>query len=414
MVGRIMYVDPRRRRGLRSGRKRRYANEDEVTAEPITLPITEAEVRTIATKGFPLWESIETMQLRNRRITLAYSSLSSQLAEVIAQGDDDNRDANWCTFATWSSRTIGASIDPHPVPPPLQHLPLPRRMARSVVKWTQQLLGRDHGALFRSLAAGNRFVFLEVAAAIACFIDNFEKAADDEAQWSAYWTRVELLLTELRRLDPSWLPTTAPDPQILRSGLRFYYDATREGDPKRRAELVLAGNLMIGAYEQRRVDGYLATAMALWPGRSLRLLVQQGSGRFGPGLRRRISSVYSWLVTRFLLVLVTVDEVLKVGRPLPPLPDGDPDHSFPEQLRSITHPALQALLSRYDRSDGNPRRRRAKNWIWFEDRMNYITSFFRSRQRHGCLFDGPFPPGDVRDLLDGRLPRPPRTPAGSG
>jgi hypothetical protein len=406
MVGRIMYVDPRRRRRLRPGRKRRYANEDEVTAEPITLPITESEVRAIASRGFPLWESIEVMQLRNRRITLAYSSLSSRLADVIAQGDEGSRDANWCTFATWSSRTIGASIDPHPVPPSLQHLPLPRRMARAVVKWTQQLLGRDHGALFRSLAVGNRFVFLEVGAAIACFIDNFEKPPDDEGQWSLYWERVEQLLAELGQLDPSWLPTTSPDPQMLRSGLRFYFDATRERDRKQRAELVLAGNLMIGAYEQRRVDGYLATALALWPGRSLRLLVQQGSGRFGPGLRRRVSSVYSWLVTRFLLVLVTVDEVLKVGRPLPPVPYGDPGHSFPEELRSISHPALQALLSRYDQSDGKARRRRAKNWIWFDDRMNYITNFFRSRQRHDCLFDLPFPAADVRDLLHGRLPPP--------
>ena len=119
-------------------------------------------------------------------------------------------------------------------------------MARTIVKWTQQLLGRDHGALFRSLAAGNRFVFLEVGAAIACFIDNFQKAPDDEAQWSAYWTRVEQLLAELGWLDPSWLPATAPDPRLLRSGLRSYYEATRERDPKRRSELVLAGNLTIG------------------------------------------------------------------------------------------------------------------------------------------------------------------------
>ena len=135
MVGRIMYVDPRRRRRVLPSGKRRFAKDDEVTAEPITFPITEAEVRAIATKGFPLWESIEVMQLRNRRITLAYSNLSTQLATLIAQGDSENRDANWCTFATWSSRTIGASIDPHPVPPPLQHLPLPRRMGFGPADW---------------------------------------------------------------------------------------------------------------------------------------------------------------------------------------------------------------------------------------------------------------------------------------
>jgi hypothetical protein len=405
MVGRFMYVDPRRRGRAWRGRKKRHAREDEVRAEPVTFPITEAEVRAIASKGFPLWESIEVMQLRNRRITLAYSSLSSQLAAVIARGDLDNVDANWCTFATWSSRTIGASIDPHPLPPPLQNLPLPRRMARTVVKWTQRLLGRDHGALFRSLAAGNRFVFLEIGAAVACFIETFEKAsAKDETQWSDYLAKVEALLAELGQLDPSWLSTTAPDPKPLQSGLRFYFDASYEPDPKLRAELVLAGNLLIGAYEQQRVDGYLATALSLWAGRSLRLLVQQGSGRLGPGLRRRVSSAYSWLVTRFLLVLVTIDEILKVGRPLPHLSECGPNHSFPAPVRSITHPALQALLTRYDKSGGRRRRRRAKNWIWFDDRMNYITNFFRSRQRHVGLFDPPFAADQIQDLLDGRLP----------
>jgi hypothetical protein len=410
MVGRLMYVDPRRRGRAWGGRKRRQASDDEVRAEPINFPITEAEVRAIASKGFPLWESIEVMQLRNRRITLAYSDLSSRLAALIAHGDSENVDANWCTFATWSSRTIGASIDPHPIPPPLQNLPLPRRMARTVVRWAQRLLRRDHGALFRSLAVGNRFVFLEIGAAVACFIDCFENAPTrDETGWSSYWAKVQELLAELGQLDPSWLPTTAPDPQTLRSGLRSYFDARDEPDPKQRAQLVLAGNLLIGAYEQQRVDGYLATALALWAGRSLRLLVQHGSGRFGPGLRRRVSSVYSWLVTRFLLVLVTIDEVLKVGRPLPVLAECGPDHSFPPALRAITQPGLQALLTRYDQSGGRRRRRRAKNWIWFDDRMSYITNFFRSRQRHACLFDPPFAADQVQDLLKGRLPPPPKT-----
>jgi hypothetical protein len=398
-----MYVDPRRRGRRRA--KKRYANEDEVRAVPIVFPITETEVRAIASKGFPLWESIEVMQLRNRRITLAYSNLSSHLAALIAQRDPENVDANWCTFATWSSMTIGASIDPHPIPPPLQNLPLPRRMARTVVRWVQRLLGRDHGAVFRSLAAGNRFVFLEVGAAIACFIDSFEHASTQgEEQWSSYLAKVHELLAELGQLDPSWLPTRAPDPHMLCSGLRFYFEAAREPDPKQRAELVLAGNLLIGAYEQHRVDGYLATALALWAGRSLRLLVRQGSGRLPPGLGRRVSSAYSWLVTRFLLVLVTIDETLKVGRPLPHLAECDANHSFPEPLRSITEPELQALLSRYDRSGGKRRRRRAKNWIWFDDRMSYITNFFRSRQRHFQLLDPPFSADDAKDLLEGRLP----------
>ncbi len=84
-------------------------------ASPISLPITQSEVKLIASAGFPLWEPLETLQLRNHRITLAYGDLSRQLSRLTA-GDDDEREwnANWCTFATWSSRTIGTCIDRQP------------------------------------------------------------------------------------------------------------------------------------------------------------------------------------------------------------------------------------------------------------------------------------------------------------
>jgi hypothetical protein len=69
-------------------------------AEPVDLPISADEVRTIASRGFPLVEPVEAMQLRNRRITLAYGDLSVRLAALLARGG--RRQANWCTFSTWS------------------------------------------------------------------------------------------------------------------------------------------------------------------------------------------------------------------------------------------------------------------------------------------------------------------------
>ena len=43
--------------------------------------------------------------LRNLRITLCYSKLSLALAERFGRGN-----VNWCTFATWASKTAGRFI----------------------------------------------------------------------------------------------------------------------------------------------------------------------------------------------------------------------------------------------------------------------------------------------------------------
>ena len=100
-------------------------------AAPISLPITRDEVVVIASAGFPLWEPLDTLQLRNHRITLAYGDLSHQLSRLTAGNDDEGPgDANWCTFATWSSRTIGTCIDRKPEHGLIHHLV--RRLPASV------------------------------------------------------------------------------------------------------------------------------------------------------------------------------------------------------------------------------------------------------------------------------------------
>lgn len=104
-------------------------------------------------------------------------------------------------------------------------------------------------------------------------------------------------------------------------------------------------------------------------------------------------------MSRFL-VLETPDEELRVARPLPP-PAGGP--MFPPDLDAVTSPLVQALLTRYDLSEGRPDRRRVRDWTSFDDRMNYIANLFRSRQQHGALFADPYPPQVERELLAGRL-----------
>ena len=372
-------------------------------AEPVTLPISSEEVRLIASRGYPLWEPVEVMQLRNRRITLAYADLSVRLADALAYGGYE-RQANWCTFSAWSSKTIGGWIESEPRPDPI-HVPpwMPLWVVdrgKELLRWA---LTRDNGATYRALAAGNRYVFLEIGMAFAMFLEAFDARrlnGADERAWNRYWRGMEEVLAEQARLDPSWLLTENPPRAELQLGLRQYFDALFTPDPKQRAELVLAGNLLIGAYEQRRVDGYVAASLALFTRPAMRRLVCRRIGR-DRSWRAWPTSAYAALMSRFM-VLKLPDEVLMLGRPLPaPAPPGTP--LFPEDLQAITLPLAQALLTRYDLSDGRDDGRRVHNWSSYDDRMNYIANLFRSRQQHEPLFSKPFPPDVEAKLLKGEL-----------
>jgi hypothetical protein len=362
-------------------------------AEPVTLPISSEEVRLIASRGYPLWEPLDVMQLRNRRITLAYSDLSVRLADALAHGGH-RRQANWCTFSTWSSKTIGGWIEDDPALDPLDDPGwLPDCVAERRTDLLRWVLTRDNGATYRSLVAGNRYVFLEE------FDPRRPTGADEEA-WARFWRRMEAVLAEQARLDPSWMLTENPPTTELELGLRQYFEALFTGDPKQRAERVLAGNLLIGAYEQRRVDGYVSASLALFTGPAMRRLVCRRFDRAW-SWRTWPSALYAALMSRFM-VLQLPDEVLVLGRPLPaPAPPGTP--LFPEDLQAITEPLTQALLTRYDLSDGRDEGRRVRNWSSYDDRMSYIANLFRSRQQHEPLFSKPFPPDVEAKLLKGEL-----------
>jgi hypothetical protein len=390
---------------------------DDARAVPVTLPISRKEVAVIASAGFPLWESLHTLQLRNHRITLAYGDISHQLARLIANSDDEELwDANWCTFATWSSRTIGTCIDRRPEHGLIHHLVrrLPSPLRSVFFAMAEQLLCRGHGAIYRTLAIGNRLVFLEVGTAVSHLVACFGSTGrgDDPGGFDAYWGDVQIFLDGLRRLDPSWVATPAPDTDTLRAGMDAYYRARTETDPKARAELVLLGNLLVGAYEQTRVEEYLTATLSFfttsWLNRLMRGPNPGVCAAVGRGLAAPVSTLYALFATRFFLALdlPTPDGMaeLMVGQPVPPLDAADGELTFPDLLRHIANPELQAVLTRYDLSDRTARRTRARNWARFADRMNYITNLFRSRQRTPSLFTQPWTAAQEVALLAGWLP----------
>jgi hypothetical protein len=370
-------------------------------APSFDLPLTEAGVRAIATAGFPLDEPVPELELRNRRVTLGYGELSNQLAGVIAGGGD--RVANWCTFATWSSKSIGSTIDPDEIPPGLRQLPVPSLIRRYVVSICRRIFRRQHGAIFRALACGNRLIFLEVGVVSARFVEAFAVDDRSEPRWDEYWRSADVALDEIARLDGPWVPTKPADRRRLHDAMRCYFDAAVATEAKRRGELVLAGNVELAAYEQERAQGYLAVVLAFFCGRAMNRLLTTRSGEFAGSLMRLSTEVCSRIMTRFGIALILPNEVVDLARRQRMPVDGScavwPDDQVTESM-------LRDLLRRYDRSPGAGVKRGARSWLSFDERMHVITNLFRAHHGDGSLFARPFSDVDTTLLRSGTLNTP--------
>lgn len=426
MVGRSvlqMYIDREQGPGgppyrvdaevLRNVARRRSGPSERVAldalAHRVVPPIDADDVRIIASEGYPFWEPVEAIVLRNRRITIAYSDLSRQLARLIA-GADAGHDANWCTFATWSSRTIGTYLDDIP------RRSRDRSSSRAaglddadagdagpvLDRLALRIMVRSNASSFRILAVANRAVFVDIGLSVAAFLRHFSNRAaasgkQGEAAWSCFWTTVEGQFDEYAMLDPSWLLTPSPDPKNLRLGFRQYFEALRTDDRELRSQHVLAGNLLLAAYEQRRLDGYVWAALALFSDHALRRLIRDETGKVG-GARHGPNNLYARAMTS-RMTLQLPNEELCVARPVPRPPRADDSWHGLASDADVRLPALQALITRYELSDGRRRRRGARNWTSFDQRMRTIGDLFRSRQRQADLFDPPFDDTQTAELL---------------
>ena len=371
-----------------------------------------AAIEAIATEGYPFWEPVVDMVTRNRRITTAYAELSRMLAKAIA-GPEGRWDTNWCTFASWTSATVGrhiATIPPRalrraaqqgraaaaaasPVPAAIPGAPPPDDTVTGRIIRT--IMRRSNGTSYRILAAGNRVVFLNVGMAVVSFLKSFPSReaatrADAEVRWDRFWKAVESREDDLALADPSWVFTPAPAPRDLYLGFRQYFLAMRADDPELRSQHVLAGNLLVAAYEQRRLDGYVWAALGPRSEQDMRRLTLDSTGTVG-GVRRWLTGLYARAVTRKLRLHLPGED-LRVDRPVPP-PARDHDR-WPalDTDTGVTLPALQALITRYQLAADGREARRSRNWTSYDERMRTVGYLFRLRQRQRSLFGDPLAP----------------------
>jgi hypothetical protein len=259
------------------------------------------------------------------------------------------------------------------------------------------------------VSSGNLKVFAELAPVFAEMTRTFHRDEHHDR---------DKLARFLASLDRG--PTEAGGQDTLAEALAHYYEAMFERDPKRKAELVLLGNIKIGLHEQMRLQPNILEALnapvavGLQDPLGLRLV-----GRVLPLLRpavpasvksrnsaieRRLvdSTANRWrrLVTRYVMTLKLPYGELRLGAEVPELA---PARMFPDVLQTLQHPELVRVVARYD-GKGDGKRPRAADWGMLEDRMRFIVNLFRSRQRSLELFSQPFLYEQLLDIAAGRVP----------
>lgn len=350
---------------------------------------------------------------RNLFITQCYHDLSAALAKRLGA-----ENANWCTFATWASRTAGRFIRDEEVPEAFRRLleispRIDEGLARANAAVTRikpeaaiprhRVLGvsrRIVEEVGELITAGNLAVFSELGPLFSRTIAALDQAEDGSA---------------VAQVAASLAPGQSErgGQTLLRQALAGYAAAREADDPRRKAALVLLANARVGLHEQIRLQPYIAgsidapvqaalfepvdEAAACLP-RGLQTLFR-GALRLAV-LRAANDAKRRWqeLATRELMTLELPGETLVLGRDLP-APKGQP--LYPPVLDPVEEAETLAFLRRHGADRPAATGTAADNWTRLEDRMRYIIDLFRSRQVDAKLQAPPFTSAQRRELLSG-------------
>ncbi|MDP1825669.1 MAG: cyclic nucleotide-binding domain-containing protein [Archangium sp.] len=329
--------------------------------------------------------------LLNLTITQLYHRLAVDLTLMLGA-----QDANWFAFGCRASKTAGNSIRG-------EELPL-REVLRLTPLWPALLKGVEAArglsltALFEDtlrtvadrVAEGNRFIFEEIGPAFVRFVGEFVHDTDyDPKKFDAF----------LGTFRPG--PSERGGQDTLKGALSAYYEATFERSPRRRAELILLGSLKTGLHEQVRVDPIIDRALdaplEVFFDSAARLLPRplRPAAHLARGpLQRRVRS----LLTRRMMRYQLPDLALDLGDDVPAWKGA---HAWPPMLRTLEHPELRTLFESL--TAGAPSR--ARDWSVLGDRMRFIATLFRSRQKSLQLFEPPYLDTQEAEIRSRRIPR---------
>ena len=366
--------------------------------------------------------------VRNLQITQCYYQISCSTAPITAIS------ANWCTFAIWASKQAGQTIRKEDLVRAFEErfhvsdeisgiledlVGLLRALdirLEALERREEILRALNPAAAFDraadAVARGNKKVFEEIGREFARFCITFRDDSAFDANKTAHFC------AELRGGAP-------PDgQQLLREAFTAYAQARFESAAKARTELMLLANLLVGFHEQVRLQPEITEALnaalenpeqlkrnwlaVLLPDvwlrarpRTTKLLgrglpLDRALDRLVGATNRLVRQV---IAEHLMTLRLPGSEVLRLGRDL--------RTPFPPVLQEISNPELKEFLARTDATPNNLRESGAADWGDFNERMHFITDFFRAYQEQPRLFEAPFTPEQVAALTSGKLPHGP-------
>lgn len=295
---------------------------------------------------------------RNYAITRSYHELTRAVGERMGTGD-----IPWTGFAAWASETAGEFIRRDWLAPELHGL-------LSRAKGPVGLLYNEMDLRVRTLvAAGNLKVYAEIAPRFVELLAVLDSAGARRARLR------RALIAGLRAG-----PVQSGGQAALAQALDAYLEAAECVDDRRRAQLVLLANLLIGYHEQYRLQPEIAGSLG-----AASVALPAPRGLWQRALQRRFIAIVRRFSTRFMQIRLP-GAPLKLGEDVPPLGRAG---MFPEALARVDLPALARLLEAFDRTPDTVEGSAARDWAALDDRMNYLVDLFRTRQRDPRLWASP-------------------------
>jgi hypothetical protein len=331
--------------------------------EPQPAPITPTDyadpafVRAIAARA-------PDNGARNADITRSYFEIGRRLRTRLG-----THNADWATTAAWASGAVGLIIREQ------------EGTHSGVFRVAKGLSGSLYTKLVKNVRAnleeGNRQVYSELGLAFA----ELAQMCCGRVSWTD--TERDEFLGRL----PSGRRSVAvrwQDKTDLRPAFECYLRAMTldDRDPderKLKSELMFAANVWATASEQAGLQPYINGAfegVALMVSRStpLRLPVVRG---FSQVFAYATQALVQRVVTEFGIKVVIGEDALSVGRPLAPVGG----HLWSRDLRTLRSAEAKDAWATYGRGADDGRGTEAADWTLMDDRMNYITCFFRARQQ---------------------------------
>jgi hypothetical protein len=369
----------------------------------VRRPIGETEVVQIAALDDPV--------LRNLWITTAYHDLAVGMGRIVGATN-----VSWPAFATWASKTAGASIRGDEISGRLRDLLGQSDLYRQTVgrvkaRLSDSLVDIDLdivdavkdavAAVSRQIASGNLSVFEELGPLFARMVARFDGHALGDAAGRA------ALVDSVQAIDGEAAATSR-----LKVVFEQYCAAMLEPDPGLRADQILLANGLAGLTEQIRLqpnilgalDAPIEASLGEWLERTLQKIRVPARLAARPLLKivtEEIERVWRRIATEFLMRLVTPSGGLDLGDDVPTRA-GQP--LFPNDLEHIKELALNNFFREFDLTGGTGVGSAARDWAELPQRMNYIVNLFRSRQQDGEFLFAPFTDAQWADMQEGRVP----------